>query len=75
MVKKGMTKKKGIAWTLDKEIAVWFAKRFDTAGCNGATVYEGTINKSDVFMYTNQRSEKECVLNPSKIKNLKTLII
>ena len=52
-----------LSWTLDKNIAKWFANRFD----NNGEVVEATINKKYVFAYLNGRGEKEIVLDYKKI--------
>ena len=52
-----------LSWTLDKNVAKWFANRFN----NNGTVVEATINKKYVFAYLNGRSEKEIVLNYKKL--------
>ena len=48
---------KGISWTLSKEKAEWFAKRFEING----TVFEKTVKKSDCFCYLNERQEEEII--------------
>ena len=48
-----------LSWTLDKNIAQWFANRFN----NNGEVVEATINKKYVFAYLNGRGEKEIVLD------------
>jgi len=47
----------GISWTLSKEQAEWFAKRFEING----TVFEKTVKKSDCICYLNDREEKEII--------------
>jgi hypothetical protein len=48
---------KGISWTLSKENAEWFAKRFEING----TVFEKTVKISDCFCYLNEREEQEII--------------
>ena len=48
----------GYSYTIDKDIAVWFAERF---GQNGI-VKEILVKKEDVFAFTNSRKEKEIIL-------------
>ena len=50
--------KSGYSYTLNKEKAKWFANRFG----NNGLVETRTINKSDVFAYTNQRGENEIII-------------
>ena len=49
----------GYSYTTERTQAEWFANRFS----NGEPkVIELTINKSDVFAYTNSRSENEVII-------------
>lgn len=50
--------KDGLSYTLDKEKAIWFSKRFHKEG----NVLEVTIPKSKIFAYTNSRSEQEIII-------------
>jgi len=47
------------SWTLDKDIAIWFAERFEKKGY----VYQAQIPKDKIIAYTNERGEKEIILN------------
>lgn len=59
----------GLSWTDDKEVALWFAKRF--RGSN--YVLQGEAKKEDVLAYFNGRNEQELVIHPSNIKNIKLI--
>jgi hypothetical protein len=59
-------KLRGLSWTLNLKIATWFANRFKLQG----KVYSAQIKKKDIFFYSNERNEQECVLNPYKLKNI-----
>jgi hypothetical protein len=59
--------RKGLSWTLNKDTAKWFSKRFAQKG----RVFEANISKEHIFLYTNDRNEEEIVLNPYELKNLK----
>lgn len=48
----------GYSYTIDKDIAVWFAERF---GQNGL-IKERLVKKEDVFAFTNSRKEKEIII-------------
>ncbi|MBP6754926.1 MAG: hypothetical protein KA210_02165 [Bacteroidia bacterium] len=48
----------GYSYTIDKDVAIWFAKRF---GQNGM-VKERLVKKEDVFAFTNSRKEKEIII-------------
>lgn len=51
----------GFSWTLDRDVACWFAMRF--ADRNGSPlVLSATVPRSDIALYTNERSEQEVVL-------------
>ncbi len=47
----------GISWTLSKEKAEWFAKRFNKNG----KVFEKTVKKTDCLCYLNDRKEEEII--------------
>jgi hypothetical protein len=49
-----------LSWTLDRDIAVWFSKRFSKAG----KVLERKVRKEDVVALITRRSEKEIILFP-----------
>jgi hypothetical protein len=60
-------KVRGLSWTTDTTIATWFAKRF---GGNNK-VMQAEIRKNRIFAYINDRSEKEVVINPRGLKNVR----
>ena len=60
----------GISFTTDKEKGIWFGRRF---GYPNPYLLEITINKKDVFFYTDDRNEKEVVVNPYEIKTIKII--
>lgn len=64
------TKVRGCSWTLDREVAMWFSKRWNS---KDRAVYVAEIKKKDIFMYTNERNEKEIVVNPRCLKNIKKI--
>jgi hypothetical protein len=50
----------GLAWTLDREKAIWFAQRW----CSEARpplLAKGIVGKSDVLAYFEKRNEREIV--------------
>lgn len=59
---------KGISWTLSKEKAEWFAKRFEP---EKAKIAEMKIDKKDVVCFIKQRGEEEIIIHPKLLKNLK----
>lgn len=58
--------RKGLSWTLDRNIAEWFAKRFQ----NNGYVKSGIAYKEDILAYFNCRNEKEIVI--SKVHDVST---
>lgn len=53
--------RRGLAWSLRREVACWFAMRF--AERNGSPlVLRGTVPRSTIALYTDERSESEAVL-------------
>ena len=48
----------GYSYTIDKDVAIWFAERF---GQNGI-IKERLVKKEDVFAFTNSREEKEIII-------------
>ena len=47
-------KKKAVSWTLDREVAEWFANRFDT---NTGEVWEQNVNKDQILCYFEEEDE------------------
>lgn len=60
---------RGLSWTVDKNVAEWFAKRFGRDG-DKCYVFTGTINKKDIIALFSSRNEKEVVCDYRKIKNI-----
>ena len=57
--------KNGLSWTTDKETAIFFATRFSQGT---QILYSTTINKKDIIVYTNQRKEREIIINPYTLR-------
>lgn len=56
----------GIAWSLDRRVAVKFANGAATRQRNrGGVVYKGMVKRSDVLGYMTGRKEDEVVLDPA----------
>ena len=60
---------KGFNWSLSKKVATRFAT--DIAYKNEGIVCETTVDKKDIIAYTNQRDEKEIILNYKQIGDIK----
>ena len=58
---------KGLSWTIDKNTAIWFAKRFSNGDCY---VFTGQLKKKDIIAYFNNRDEAEIVCDYRKIKHI-----
>lgn len=56
--------RKGLSWTIDREKAEWFARRFQ----RGGKVYSATARKVDVIAYFDCRGESEIVIDPEELK-------
>lgn len=61
------TKKKGLSWTFNRDVAVRFANAWNRQG----EVLEAVINKEDVIAVFLDRKECEIVLNPNKLMEVK----
>ena len=58
---------KGFSWTLNKDTAKWFAKRWDSHNyypISVPSVFEKEINKVDVLAYLDDRNEQEILYIP-----------
>ena len=62
----------GISWTLDYNKAEWFARRFLSGGTGHGVVAEAICKPKDVIAYFESRGEKEIVVDPSKIRILRS---
>ena len=54
----------GLSWTLDKQVAVGFAKGHRGIKLNNPQIHSTIINKSQIFFATNERQEQEIVWDP-----------
>ena len=66
----GIGEKPGIAWTLDRDKAVWFAKRFRDAA--DAILITATVDSSKVLAYIVGRGEQEVVVDPRRVLQVAT---
>lgn len=60
---------KGFNWSLSKEVATRFAT--DIAYKKEGIVCETTVDRKDIIAYTDQRNEKEIILDYKKLDNIK----
>ncbi len=54
---------KALSWTLNREVAEWFAHRF---GQNG-TVYEAQVKKENIYAVFLGRNEEEVIVDPERL--------
>jgi hypothetical protein len=52
---------KGYSWTIDRDIACWFAMRFADRN-NNPLVLAADVPKAEILLYHDERGEKEAVL-------------
>lgn len=60
---------RALSWTLNRDVAVWFAKRFNSSGIG--CVYTANANISKVIAYITDREEDEILIRYRDIKNIK----
>jgi hypothetical protein len=68
----GYGKKLSWSWTLDKNIAWFFAHRLSRLNGKPPTVATGTVSKQNVIGFLGRRSETEIVVNPKHVLVTKT---
>ena len=61
---------KVLSWTIDPDVAKWFANRYEEHG----QVYVATISKKHILAYFGGRSEHEVIVDPSKLKDIKLFL-
>lgn len=60
---KSTTLDKAYSWTLSREVAYFFATRFNSVGI----IYVGKVHKDKIRAYINSRSEKEVLVLPEDV--------
>lgn len=69
----GIGEKPGIAWTLDRDKALWFATRYrDSAR---AILIEGRVPRRRVLAYIVGRGEQEIVVDPRYVRSRRTRLV
>lgn len=51
---------RSMSWTLDRNVAEWFSRRFRQGGC----VYQAKINRDHILAVFNRRHESEVIVDP-----------
>lgn len=59
----------GFSWTIDREKAEWFAKRFASAQRGEGRVIEGRVKRVDVIAHFTGRGESEIVVLPENVRH------
>tara|TARA_R110002020_G_C15800747_1_gene731118 strand:+ start:13 stop:468 length:456 start_codon:yes stop_codon:yes gene_type:complete len=59
----------GVSWTTDSKIAKMFAYRFLSLG-GEACILKAEARKKDVLFYTDEREEREIIIDPVNLKNI-----
>lgn len=57
---------KALSWTLDENVAQWFAHRYGEHG----TVYQAQIRKEDIYAIFTGRNESEVIVDPKQLVNI-----
>lgn len=57
---------KALSWTLDENVAQWFAHRYGEQG----TVYQAQIRKGDIYAIFTGRNESEVIVDPAQLVNI-----
>lgn len=57
---------KALSWTLDENVAQWFAHRYGEQG----TVYQAQIRKDDIYAIFTGRNESEVMVDPKQLVNI-----
>ena len=59
------------SWTISKEIADFFAHRFDSDGI----IYKAKVRQQDILDYINDRNEQEILVFPENVYEVKEYLI
>ena len=57
---------KALSWTLDENVAQWFARRYGEQG----TVYQAQIHKDHIYAIFTGRNESEVIVDPKHLVNI-----
>lgn len=60
---------RSMSWTLDRNVAEWFSKRFWQEGC----VYQAKINRDHILAVFNRRRESEVIVDPKYLFDISTV--
>ena len=60
----------GIEWSLHREVAEWFARRWATPSTT-SWLMTAKVDADDILAYLVTRGEAEVIVNPEKVRDLK----
>jgi glycerol kinase len=64
---------RGLSWTIDRDKAIWFAKRFSSK--NAVLLIEGTVKRTHVLAHFIGRNEQEIVALPKNVEKISTIVL
>jgi hypothetical protein len=59
----------GMSWTIERSVAQWFARRYESLRDERGMVVQGTARRDDVLAHFLRRKEAEVLLYPEKVTN------
>jgi hypothetical protein len=62
----------GWSWTIDIDVALFFAHRYATLRKQTPMITRGTVERGSVIAYLARRGEQEILVNPAELTNLST---
>ena len=65
--KRGQRKVRGLSWTSSRDQACWYALRLDLPD---PAVYSATVGRQDVYCFSDDRDEQECICRPRSPRRL-----
>ena len=69
----GFRGRTGLSWTLDRDKAVWFARRFSEFSVGAARLFHGNVKRQDVHAFFSGGNESEIVASEVKVLKLEKL--
>lgn len=67
--------KRGISWTLSREKAEWFARRFACLENKDPILLEATVAREAILAYIGDRKEHEVIIDPATIEACKVYLV
>jgi hypothetical protein len=63
----------GIAWSLERRVAEWFARRFQQDA--SVAILRARVRRADILAYITARSEAEVIIEPSNVYEVEEIAI